>query len=523
MNRRYRNRRAFLSASLQAAGGFAFAGPANIWGAAFVRQDATRPSVAYGVASGDVTRDRAVVWSRTDRPARMLVEWATTDSFKDVRRLRGPATDDSAGFTARIDLSGLPRGQRIFYRVRFEDLRDSRSVSAPVAGNFLSAPLSSRDVTLAWSADTVGQGWGINPAFGGMRMYDTIRRAEPDVFIHCGDTIYADGPVQPEVRLADGTIWRNVTTPEKSKVAETLDEFRGHYAYNLLDDNVRRFNADVPQFWLWDDHEVKNNWFPGMSLDADARYTQKDARVLAANARRAFLEYSPIRRVPGAVPPIYRACSYGPLVDLFAIDFRTYRAPNSPNRQPAPGAETVHAGVQQMVWLKRALQSSTAVWKVIASDLPIGLVVRDGETAFVAISNGDGGGPLGREFEIADLLSFIRRQGISNVVWITGDVHYAAAHHYDPQRAPFQDFDPFWEFVAGPMNAGTFGPAALDATFGPEVRFSAVQPGMPQNRPPSDGLQFFGMMRISGKTKTMTVELKNLEGAILYTVDLPAG
>ena len=46
---------------------------------------------------------------------------------------------------------------------------------------------------------------------------------------------------------------------------------------------------------LWDDHEVKNNWYPGMSLDADERYTVKDSRVLAANARRAFLEYSPIR------------------------------------------------------------------------------------------------------------------------------------------------------------------------------------------------------------------------------------
>ena len=46
------------------------------------------------------------------------------------------------------------------------------------------------------------------------------------------------------------TLWRNVTTPEKSKVAETLDEFRGNYAYNLLDDNVRRFNAEIPQLVL---------------------------------------------------------------------------------------------------------------------------------------------------------------------------------------------------------------------------------------------------------------------------------
>ena len=134
----------------------------------------------------------------------------------------------------------------------------------------------------------------------------------------------------------------------KSKVAETLEEYRGNYTYNMLDDNVRRFNAEIPQLVLWDDHEVKNNWYPGMSLDADDRYTQKDPRVLAANARRAFLEHSPIRLSPGALPPIYRSCSYGPLLDVFAIDLRTYRGPHTSNRQPAANAETVPAGARQL-------------------------------------------------------------------------------------------------------------------------------------------------------------------------------
>ena len=56
-------------------------------------------------------------------------------------------------------------------------------------------------------------------------------------------------------------MWRNLVTEEKSKVAETLDEFRGNYRYNLLDEHVRRFNAEVPQYVQWDDHEVTNNWF----------------------------------------------------------------------------------------------------------------------------------------------------------------------------------------------------------------------------------------------------------------------
>ena len=106
------------------------------------------------------------------------------------------------------------------------------------------------------------------------------------------------------------------------------------------------------------------------------------------------------------------------------------------------------------------------------------------------------------------------------MVWITADVHYAAAHHYDPARAAFTEFDPFWEFVAGPIHAGTFGPDELDHTFGPEVKFIGIPAGMKQNRPPSDGHQFFGLARIDGETEVMTVSLHDLKGAELFKVSL---
>src|SRR5687767_10107918 len=149
---------------------------------ALFRQEQTRPSIAHGTSAGDVTRDGAVVWGRTDRRARMLVEWSTTESFQNVQRVAGPETAEGAGYTARVDLK-LPPGERIFYRVLFEDLTDSRNLSMPATGTFLSAPRAARDVSFAWSADTAGQGWGINLEWGGMRMYETIRRARPDFFI----------------------------------------------------------------------------------------------------------------------------------------------------------------------------------------------------------------------------------------------------------------------------------------------------------------------------------------------------
>src|SRR6266576_3629679 len=76
-----------------------------------ITRDAARPGVPCGVATGDVTDDRAIVWSRTDRPARLIVEYSTTASFTDVRRIVGPAALEDTDFTARVDLAGLPAGQ----------------------------------------------------------------------------------------------------------------------------------------------------------------------------------------------------------------------------------------------------------------------------------------------------------------------------------------------------------------------------------------------------------------------------
>ncbi len=489
----------------------------------FIRAQSAKPAMPSGVAAGDVSGTRATVWSRTDRPSRMIVEYSTTESFRDRRRILGPTALETSAFTARIALSDLAPGQRVFYRVQFQDLSDLRVFSDPVTGSFATAPTDARrDVTIAWSADTVGQGWGINREWGGLRLYDTMRRAQPDLFIHCGDTIYADGPLAPEVKLEDGGIWRNVVTPAKSKVAETLDDYRGNHQYNLLDDHMRRFNAEVAQMAIWDDHEVRDNWYETRDLSKDERYQVKSMALLAARARRAFLEHHPIAIDPDNQDRIHRTLALGPHAEVFALDMRSFRGPNSVNRQPALDDASAILGPTQVDWLKARLASSRATWKVIASDMPVGVIVRDAPSYFEAVANGDEGPPLGRELEIADLLRFIKARRIGNVVWITGDIHYCAAHHYDPARARFTEFDPFWEFVAGPLHAGTFGPGDMDATFGPEVRFTGIPPGMKPNRPPSDGLQFFGTLRFDGKTRAMTAALHDLAGKTLFSIDLEA-
>jgi alkaline phosphatase D len=347
-----------------------------------------------------------------------------------------------------------------------------------------------------------------------------MRGHKPDFLIHSGDTIYADGIINSEVKLPDGKLWKNITIPEKAKVAETLDEFRAAHKYNFMDENVRAFNAEVPIFVQWDDHEVMNNWSP--SKEVPAAYKERSIEVLAARAAQAFHEMYPLRESIVEPGRVYRKLSYGPHLDVFMLDERSYRGGNGPNQQTAYGPDAYFLGPEQIQWLKRALLNSRATWKVIASDMPLSLIVWDdaaNKKGSEAFAQGDGP-PRGRELEIADMLRFIKNAPIHNTVWLTADVHYAAAHYYNPDKAQFQDFEPFWEFVSGPLHAGTFGPNELDNTFGPEVKFVKAPGDGKQNLPPSANMQFFGHVKIDGTTGQMTVTLRDNDDAELWSTTL---
>ena len=187
-----------------------------------------------------------------------------------------------------------------------------------------------------WSGDTAGQGWGINPSFGGMKIYEAMRQRSPLFFIHSGDNIYADGPIAESVVAEGGQVWTNIVTPQVAKVAETLDEFRGRYRYNLLDENVRRFNAEVPQIWQWDDHEVTNNWSDSKIFRPTRAIARRTCRCSSRGDARVS-RYAPMRPFDVRESQrVYRRYSYGPLLELFVIDMRSYRGPNSANLQPTP-------------------------------------------------------------------------------------------------------------------------------------------------------------------------------------------
>ncbi|NNF37708.1 MAG: twin-arginine translocation signal domain-containing protein, partial [Gemmatimonadetes bacterium] len=133
-------RRGFLGASLAAGLSLAKGSDTNRGAGLWLPSDGApglitsprrRPLIPNGVQSGDVTPSRAIIWSRSDRPARMEVEWSTSDQFTNARRISGPAALESTAYTAKVDLRDLPPAEQIVYRVRFESLELPGTWSEP--------------------------------------------------------------------------------------------------------------------------------------------------------------------------------------------------------------------------------------------------------------------------------------------------------------------------------------------------------------------------------------------------------
>jgi alkaline phosphatase D len=76
-----------VGSGLIAADLFSKSALAQVSAPAIITSERMRPKIPYGVARGDITGGSAIVWSRTDRPARVIVEYDTSESFRNPKRL----------------------------------------------------------------------------------------------------------------------------------------------------------------------------------------------------------------------------------------------------------------------------------------------------------------------------------------------------------------------------------------------------------------------------------------------------
>jgi alkaline phosphatase D len=516
--------------------------------------------ITHGIASGDVTPTGVVIWARASRAAQMMVEYigATAPAWPPVREA-GPQVEAKDDFTGKVLLDGLAPDTRYLYWVRFVDRRDGSEVVSE-AGQFKTAPAAdvTRPLTLVWWGDLGGQGYCRDPERG-YAIFIQMARVNPDFAIGNGDAVYTDGTCPPTTTLRDHP--RNALSadpevafhqlvpasdPRWKTPAEVLAAYRAKWKYNLEDEAYRRFRAQTPHYFQWDDHEVLNDWYPGDANIGAIRGTQ-DARpvtALSGPGRTAFFEFTPTRSDP--VGRIYRSFVFGKLAEVFVIDVRSYRddsiLPDGPGksldvrlrngeRRRLEGRAKTILGVEQREWLLKGLKDAQArgvVWKIVSTDDPLSSpsgsyllfapegemkplhTVRDGWAAGMRLNSdtdGNQDNPLGFESELRTILAFFKAEKITNVVWVATDIHYARFLRYEPAGDLMGLV--FHEFIAGPANAGTGVIRPLSRTFGPTELYARGQ----RSDPARPSFLNFGVIRIAADG-ALTVEIRDADGQI---------
>ena len=272
----------------------------------------------------------------------MLVEVATSESFSDIRTAVAVDALPESDFTAKALIDDLPAGQDIFYRVRFQDLSFADHFGEPQVGRFRTAPDDRRSISFAWSGDTAGQGWGIDLARGGMRTYRAMRSTRPDFFIHSRRQHLRRLPDRARDEAAERRALEQHR--HRGEVPGRADARR--LSRQLQIQSARRAPARVQRRGAGPCAVGRSRGHQRLVAGPAAsqrRIYRDSALLLAARGRRAFREFMPMRETQVEAGRIYRKIAYGPLLDVFLLDMRSYRGPNADRDGRGAGASICSA------------------------------------------------------------------------------------------------------------------------------------------------------------------------------------
>lgn len=400
-------RRAFLRLRDLAVAGIVISSPPGV---ASATERKAPQAASLLVMHGFADHTGILLWIQGRRAHRLVVEIMGPGGVAPPLRAIEAELDPRADFTATIGMAGLDPGTMHHYAVR---QRENGAVLA--RGSFRTQPLwqwrsDPQTVRIAAGScaylneppyDRPGAPWG-----GGEEIFDTIAATSPDLMLWLGDNLYLN----------------DVDYTSREGVSRRYRYYRAHPA-------MQKLWTACPHVALWDDHDFGPN-------DADASYSGK-GWTLEMFKRHWPMPYSP--------PPdgIYGKLLQGD-VDIFVLDNRSYRYPN---RWPE-GADKVMFGARQMQWLKAALTSSNAPFKIIAG----------GNQFFNQVSVNETWARFPHEQQ--DFKRWLAESKIRGVLFLSGDRHFAQV-----LRVERPGLYPLYEFTTSPLTAGPYRePPAAERT-----------------------------------------------------------
>lgn len=422
-----------------------------------------------GVVSGDPSPKGISLWTRFDPSGgggtgTVELEVATDKAFRHVVARKNVKTGAASNHAVKARVAGLKAHEEYYYRF------SSKSADSAV-GRFRTAlPADSKaPVKFAFfSCQDYTHGY--------YNALDVMADGDYDFVVCLGDYIYSEAyhSVKGGTGVRDDKIGReNPSNPGIVREAVTLADYRAKYQLYRSDPLLRAVHAKFPMVMLWDDHEVQDNYVgkPGDGgLPAAKRFSLARKRA----GRKAFFENMP------AFPNgerLYRKLSFGSTVDLIVMDQRSYRD-NQPcdDAVVAPCADYNQPrdmlGRPQMNWVKNALASSKAKWKVMANEVTIM------PTRVLGGANYTYDTWIGYPQEREELLTHIRDKQIKDVVFVTGDIHtFIAGDVRTGDGATGTTVAT--ELVGGSITSQSLGETTLDAGGGVAIQGNDANPATP--------------------------------------------
>lgn len=375
--------------------------------------DAKLKPFYHGVASGDPLFDRVILWTRVtpETDGIIQVKWkiATDTSLLNVVLSGAVTTDISKDYTVKIDAVGLQSGTTYYYG--FEALGKNS-----LRGRTRTAPKEGVDHLRFAVVSCSNYQQGFFNAYGRIG-----ERKDLDAVIHLGDYIYEyeDGGYGYSKEVNRGH--------EPKNEAISLTDYRIRHAFYKLDPDLRRAHQQHPFIPIWDDHETANDSYKDGAGNHDST-KEGNWQDRKYSAEQAYFEWMPIRPQSTA-NKIYRAISYGNLVDLILVDTRLEGREKQLGVKDTANKGAIDTavwkspnrtilGAEQRSWLLNQLQQSTAKWKIIANQVMM-MQVEAQALGFATNLDAWDGYPAERE----KLYNHIKNNGVNNVVVLTGDIH----------------------------------------------------------------------------------------------------
>lgn len=340
--------------------------------------DTSSVSVTHGPIVGGVTSESAVIFLRTSAEADVRIVASTSPDFSPPRVFSSMTTalaeNDS---TVHTQLTDLEPGTTYYYTA----LVGLRPAILPGPPRFQTAPEG--EAPLDFSFGVLSD---LSRRNLGAQAYAQLDADQPAFVLQIGDFDHGD-PARLEPNTVDD--WRAMSR-------RVLRDSRAGLAF------ARYIGPGYAFYHIWDDHDYGFN-------NADRTAPWKGL------ATQAFREYYPMPPLPNPAGGNWYSFRYAQ-AEVFMLDLRSQRDPNdepdSAEKSMLDGAELTNG---QKQWLMDGLLNSTARWKFIVSSSVWNPNSKQTDSWFQFA------------FEQAELVQFIRDNGITGVVILSGDLHSGGA------------------------------------------------------------------------------------------------